>query len=216
MREELNSIVSAEFPLIPVLWKGTPVFIRVRELSQVQLYACGDFSLIELEKDRQPFTWKKWLSYTKPRYTLLKMALVSPTYEEIMGLIGKGGMVEQTEKEFTALGPIIAEMKRGPAKQELEELRDSLLCLFHFLFPDDFISSVITYATATNRTDIKKIFGEEGKRMLLRAAILAENGHDNPSDHLDGVFTAFNRDDINANAWRLLIEEKEAHKEHKK
>ena len=48
--------------------------------------------------------------------------------------------------------------------------------------------------------------------MLLEAAILAERGHNNPADHIHGIFTDFMKDDINKRAWILLTEEREKNK----
>ena len=42
--------------------------------------------------------------------------------------------------------------------------------------------------------------------MLLEAAILATNGKDNPADHLTGVYTDIQRDDINKCAWIVYSE----------
>jgi len=44
---------------------------------------------------------------------------------------------------------------------------------------------------------------------LIEAAILAERGHDNPANHLNGNFTDFMKDDINKRAWLLLEDERE-------
>ena len=52
--------------------------------------------------------------------------------------------------------------------------------------------------------------------MLLDAAILATNGHNNPADHLKGIFTHFNEDDINRRAWGIYAEWKKENTPKKK
>lgn len=208
MSESLKQIEQAEFPLIPAFWKGTPVLVKVRELSQVQIYSCGQFSLIDLEKSQSAFTWKRWIEFSKQKYEILKASLVSPSYKELFEVIGRGPMIEQAEKDFNEISAIIEGIPRGPKRQRLEEYRDSLLCRFRFILPDDFIASVVSYALSEHKSDIKKVTRE----MLLTAAILAENGHDNPSDHLDGMFTPFNKDDINLRAHEIMKEARKAKK----
>lgn len=200
----LDQIEQAEFPLIPANWKGTPVLVKVRELSQVQIYSCGQFSLIDLEKTQSAFTWKRWVEFSKQKYEILKASMVSPSYKEVFDLVGRGPMIEQAEKDFREIAAIIESLPRGPKRQRLEEYRDSLLCRFRFVLPEDFIASIVGYALSEHKSDIKKVTRE----MLLTAAILAENGHDNPADHLDGMFTPFNRDDINLRAAEILREER--------
>lgn len=205
----LRQIENAEFEFIPAMWKGTPVLIKARVLSQVQTYACGNFSLIDLKGPAPtPFLWRKWAEFSRQKYEIVKASLQSPTYEQIFELIGKGPMVEHAEAEFKEISALIETLPRGPARQKLENHRDSLLCKFRFLLPDDFIGSIITYALAEEGSDIKKIYGDAGREMLLTAAILAENGHDNPADHIDGAFTPFMMDDINGRAWEILKEER--------
>jgi hypothetical protein len=40
----------------------------------------------------------------------------------------------------------------------------------------------------------------------LEAAILAENGKDNPSDHISGIFTDHNKSDIDKHAWSVYAD----------
>jgi hypothetical protein len=207
IRSALDVIHDAEYPLIPACWKGTPVLVRVRELSQVQLMACGNFSMINLgELGEGPFVWKKWTAYAEQNYRILKACLVAPSYEEVFELVGKGAAVKEAEARFRELDDLIGQLPRGPMRQGFERERDTTRCMFDLMLPEDFIGPIVSYAVGVHKSDIKKITRD----MLLDAAVLAERGHDNPSDHIEGVFTAFNRDDINRRAWAVLVEEQEA------
>jgi hypothetical protein len=77
-----------------------------------------------------------------------------------------------------------------------------------FLLPDDFMATITAWAMGVDRTDIKKITRD----ILLEAALLAKNGGDNPSDHITGTFTDFQREDINKNAWIIYNEYQEEKK----
>ena len=51
----LDQFEAAEYSLICAHWKGSPCIVKVRELSDVQIQACGNFSLIETDK----YKWSK-------------------------------------------------------------------------------------------------------------------------------------------------------------
>jgi hypothetical protein len=81
-----------------------------------------------------------------------------------------------------------------------------------YLLPEDFTAFIASYALGIDKGDIKKV----SEKMLLEAAALAEKGHDNPADHLDGIWPevqkGFYLDDINKRAWQILQEYRDKHK----
>lgn len=205
------AFVTAEYSLISALWKGIEVVVKVRNLSPVQFRACGDVSFINL-MDGVPehFSWKKWVQYAETNYRILRAALVEPTYDELMATVNRGTMVADAEARFKEINAQIKDMPRGPARQELENLRDATRCMYDLVFPDDFVSSIVLYQGAPPGSDIRKVVGERGREMLLEAAILAERGHDNPHDHMLGNFTPFNLIDIDKQAWLVLADHRES------
>ena len=56
-----------------------------------------------------------------------------------------------------------------------------------------------------DNTDIKRVTED----MLLKAAMLAERGNDNPSDHMNGIFTDLQKQDIDTYGWILLNKHRE-------
>ena len=200
-----EALKDIEYPLVAMPWKGDLVLVRARRLSQIQIMSCGSFSLIDFDKGQKPFTFVKWAEFAKTRYQIMKESLVSPTYREIFDIIHRGDLVESSEREFRELGVLIESLPRGPKRQELEEQHAALLCHFRYIFPEDFIAALISYALSQDVSDIAKVTRE----MLLTAAILAKEGGDNPADHIKGCFTDFNREDINLRAMQVLSEEKE-------
>ncbi len=202
----IDGILDAEFSVITAAWKGTPVLVTVRELSSVQLMACGNFSMIDLgELKASKFDWGRWVEYSEVNYRIMRASLVRPAYDDIVEAIGTGPMVDNARAEIERIQALIFDLPRGPKRQAYERELNSLRCMVDLIFPDDFISAVVAYATWTAKSDIKLITRE----MLLSLAVLAEHGHDNPADHIDGMFTKFNREDINRRAKSVLIEERE-------
>ena len=199
----LEVIESAETHLLTALWKGSPCVIKVRTLSDVQIQSLGNFSLIETEEyrwSRAPgkiTTWGERLSYLDMVVKICKAALVSPTYDEIFGIIGKASFNAEVKAQIERMNKMLAGMLEGPAKQELEEKRDSLIVAWDVILPADFRSAIVHDVLAVDRTDIKKVTED----MLYGAAILAARGHKAPHEYISGVFSAFNVRDIDCQAW---------------
>lgn len=206
---DFKSIVE---PLILVPFFGEPVPVKVRELTQAQIYACGgdEFSLIETEDDVQQLktSLKAQVKYSDIMSKITKKALISPTYDEIMEQIVHTNEHKEIEEEIHHISARISQMPHGKARTELENMLNEKRVWFDLILPEDFISTITSYALGTTKSDIKDVT----KKALLRAAILAKNGNDNPADHLNGNFTAFNNDDINARAWDIFYKEQKRKK----
>lgn len=208
----LDAIKAAEFSLVALQWKGKTVFCRLRELSQIQIMSCGQFSLIETdewkrEAEKQQFDWKRYIEYADTNVKLCKLALVVPTYDEIFDLVGKQGFWQEAMHRFEEINKKIRDMPRGPFRKELEQYRDSLRVSYDLLLPDDFMRGVVDYTLGISKSDIKKVTTE----LLLNAAILAEKGHKAPHDYITpgGQFTEFNKTDIDATALMVYHQWKE-------
>ena len=80
------------------------VFVKVRELSDIQIQAIGDISLIEIDAPSRKFEWRKYEKFAELQNKIVRASLVSPTYNEILGMIGKGSfqfrLVKQDTKRF--------------------------------------------------------------------------------------------------------------------
>ena len=181
---------------------GAVVPVMIRELTHGQILSCGDFSLIETFQDKvqaqtKKITMKEIIEYSERQHAIVKEALVSPTYEQILKAFEHDLKIKETKKKLEALKARVEDTPRGPKRADLEEEIASMRVWCEYVLPDDFIAFVVGYSLGIDKSDIKKVSEE----MLLNAAILAERGKDNPSDHLDGRFTAFMKDDINRRAW---------------
>lgn len=209
----LQDIEYAAFPILIAPFHGSPVSVKLRELTQAQILACGNFSLIETLEDKvmrkhKKINIKDMIGYAERNHSIVKAALICPTYEQIFKIIGCIPGRNKKKKQLLELEQKITQMKPGPKRTELQNKIDALRIWYDLILPDDFISFVVGYSLGINKSDIKKVSEE----MLLNAALLAERGHDNPVDHVDGIFTPFMKDDINCRAWNILDKFKKENK----
>jgi|GEM_PF-5833307 len=203
----LEQIVNADRQLLSAPWKGSPCMVMARELSDMEAAAIGNFSLIETDEYKwsQAQTKRKWsevLAYSEMQVKICKASLVSPTYDEIFKAVGKASFNSEVKEQIQHINKLLDEMKEGPARQELEEVRDSLVVAWEIILPQDFMSYVVAFALKLQKTDIKKVTED----MLYSAAVLAARGHKAPHEYIHGVFSQFNIDDIDANAWHIYDE----------
>jgi hypothetical protein len=182
-------------------FNGTPCPFIIKKLTYAQIRSCGEFSLIETVQDivdgKKKPSVKQMYAYAEMQHSLVKKALVSPSYDEIMSKSGIDEIRINAEKELEEIDLMIKELPLGPKRRDLEDRRDTIKMQIDFILPADFLSAVISYSLDIDSSDIKEVTEE----MLYEAAIRAKNGAGNPSDHLPGNFTEFNCVDINNRSW---------------
>jgi len=211
-RTPLDDFADAKYPVLTVPFYGTMVPVKLRELTQVQVRACGDFSLIKTFEDkvrsmsRAP-TMPEINAYASRYHQLARASLVAPTYDELLGLFENDKSVNDAQVKLDELQATLQDTPKGPARKALEEEIESLRVWCELLLPIDFLSTIMSYALGLDKSDIQDVTEEA----LLEAAMLADRGRDNPADHMDGRFTSFMRDDINRRAWMALHQWKETH-----
>ena len=204
-----EDLEAAQFPIVFIPFNGTPIAVKIRELTQAQILACGNFSLIETLEDKirkksKHIKIRDVIAYASRNHEIVKASLVSPTYDEIFEVVGVDPKIKEAKKKLLELKELLKQTKNDGKRKAIEEEIDSLRIWCEYILPDDFIAHVVSYALCIDKSDIKTV----SERMLLDAAILAERGHDNPADHIDGRFTPFMRDDINKRAWSLLAKKR--------
>lgn len=199
-KEKLKKL---QYPLAVVPFYGTTVFVMLKELNQAELRSCGDFSLIETKEDKlrtEAPTIIEMVEYTKLMARIAEVSLVKPTYKEIMTMYDEDARLKDFEKTLRDMKEESFLLPEGTEKTELEGRIARVEVWCYTVLPDDFLAAIASYALGMDKTDIKTIT----KDTLINIAILAERGHDNPADHVDGRFTPFMKDDINGRAWAEL------------
>ncbi len=203
---KLSSLYSNQVdPLIFIPYNEYPILLKLRKLNHLQIEACGKFSLIETFDDqirnaRGKMSIAKMVEYSELQHKILKAAMVHPTYEEFMAQSEEDSLRVEAEKEIDELEELICSMDESPKKKRLRTELNTLIMQTRFYLPADFISHILSYALSMNDTDIKLVTDE----ILLNAAIKAEKGNDNPSDHVHGNLDYFNLEDINERGWASL------------
>jgi hypothetical protein len=196
-----------------VPFHGIYVWVKIRELTLNQINNCGDISLIETFQDKirqKSLKRKDLIKYAETQHKIVKEALISPTYEEILDRIGKDKSIDDKKKICEELKDKLKSMQPGIRRSALEEEIDSLRIWIDLILPEDFISYICSYALQINKSEIKSI----SEKTLLDAAIIGEKYGKRPSEIVckDGIFTSFNELDIDKRAMFLLYEFKEKHK----
>lgn len=193
---------------------GTPVPVMLRELTQAQILACGNFSLIETltdkiakEKLKSNIDLIQILEYADRMHEVCKRSMVRPTYEEVMKIVTSRAP-EDAHSQLDAIREKIKEVPKGPERDELNRQYDEMRLWVDLMLPEDFTGAIVAYALGVDKSDIREL----SEDTLIQSAILAEHGHDNPADHIGGKFTPFMKDDINMRAWMLLHEERKKKK----
>lgn len=212
----------ARYPIIAAPFHGAAVLVKVRMLTQAQILSCGDFSLIEtfadsVAKREANLTTERLLQYAEKTHAIAQLALVAPTYDEILSFFGGDSKIAEARERLGELRKILEEVPEEEEtlgeRRELGERIDALTIWADLILPEDFLAFVTNHAIGIDRSGIKQVSEE----MLVDAAVLAEKGHDNPCDHLHGTWdelptAEFFHDDINKRAWLLLAEtRKEPH-----
>lgn len=203
------------YPAIFVPFKGTPVGVIAKKLTSTEIKSCGDFSLIETFQDQlineakqKKLSFKDMCAFAEIQYGVVKKSLINPTYDEIIKMIciREKIDIEKIKKELEEIEEKINELEfTDKNNKELKTLKDIFyqrkMQTYYFL-PDDFIGAVFYFAVDYENSDISLV----SEQMLYESAILAMKGHNNPSDHLTGAFTDFNKTDINKRAWAIYHE----------
>lgn len=203
--EAIKEIEYAQLPVLFAPFYGTPVPVIIRKLTKIQIKSCGEISLIEtladkIQKERDIKKLREAIKYAEMMHKLVEVALVSPTYEQIKNVVGdklnnqeiKNKLIE-LQKQSIVLKPTSAE------RIEIETEIQRLKIWIDLILPEDFLDYAVAYAIGINDTDIKKV----NEKILLDAAIMGKRHHRPPHEYVcgdGGIFSDFNKDDIDARA----------------
>jgi hypothetical protein len=208
---------SYAFPVLKAPFAGKELSIKAKKLNSAQMKASGNFSFIETFKDKiikkdKKITIKEICDSYEIQYKIIKQSLVWPTFDDLFLMFEsqQKDLIDSKRKEVSSILEDIHGVNNAAQRKELKDyaLREEMY--INFWLPDDFMAFVYCFATGYDESGIKDVSEE----MLLEAAILAQNGNDNPSDHISGDWeklpsAQFYKDDINKRAWIILNENRE-------
>ena len=200
-------------------WNGVNAMFKIFMLNATQLEACGNFSLINLEKkDGEKLTEEEQLDaileVKNAQENIFKLCLVSPSFNDIVAMYEATDTLKRINAEIAKKRAELDLMPAGEAKYADKKELDMYEMFKGFMFPDDFTEKLTEIIYQKNYSDILRV----SEKMLLSAALLAERGHNNPHEHISGKFTEYHKHDIDKHAWYLLNkyrEEQEVEKDSK-
>lgn len=198
----LEKIREGMFHWVAVPFNGVPVWCELRTLNATQVRSCGDFSNIVVNKAEE-FTRQQLIEIRNYQEKLIRLSLNRPTYDEIFKLVlNEDFVIQEKRNEIEELKKTDFSGLSATQRIELENRIADVELFLGFILPEDTFGFLTSWISGNDVSDIKKLTDDQ----FLEAAILAENGHDNPTDHIMGVFTDHNKTDIDRYAWHCLAE----------
>jgi hypothetical protein len=201
-KQTAKKIAEKNTSLIFVPWNGENIPVRVRELSDLQIQAIGQFSLIEMNAGPKCTSWESVASLAVMQNEITRAALVCPTYDEIFKIIGENDLTDRMRAKYLEIQKELIKLPRGPEKSALQNRAEALRLLFEAVLPNDFLAAVTGWVTGVERTDIKLVT----KDILLNAAILQRKYGGRASDYCTGNLSDFNKRDIDTQALIVFAE----------
>jgi hypothetical protein len=200
----LEVLRGAMFTWVQVPFAGVKVWCELRTLNATQMEACGSFSLIELNDEKEEKTPRSALiAMRNSQERLAREVLVRPSFEEIETMLLGADLVSVRKRaELEEIKKADLSSCTAAEKAEIERDIDRLELSLAFILPEDTMGFLTSWALGVDVSDIKKL----NHAALLDAAILAVNGHNDPHDHISGTFTDRDPKDIDKTAWFVYNE----------
>jgi len=205
----LQEMKESAYTQIAVPFQGNPVIITVRAMNEARIRACGAFGIFDFFKDKKEGDGPTELSDVELgdivdiQERVLKDALYSPTYEEIVEKVyGHDEHLKELREEAGKLEEKLLEAANSDNPADRMGLRDAkkrlktLKMSTGFLIPADFAAALTSWVLGVERTDISVVT----KSMLQQAGFLAKQNSTRASDYINGIFTDYQRTEIDSAA----------------
>lgn len=214
--EDFSKLIMPNTEIVVIApWNGKPVPVTIRMLDSVSLNSCGEFNTLaaynleEREMDEEEQKGFELLVKTKNIHeNILKLALVSPTFDEITELLMEKDYYKVSRQRLEKIKADIDELESMEQKRKLMNELELTEVSISFLLPEDFTTTIVEIELQKNATDLNKLT----KDTLLTAGFLGEKYNSRPSEYLEGSFTEKNKADIDITALTLVYEYREASK----
>jgi len=204
----LEKIRGALFPWIAVPFNGINIICQLRCPNATQIETCGDITNIidEEKRKNKNYTPDEIIQIRNYQEALCQWVLNQPTYDNVASLVGKEDFqISEKKKELELIKEKFEKNKNDLSEVQKAEIETQIRIIEHqlgYLLPDDTMAFLTRWAMGNDVSDIRKI----NREMFLRAAALAKTHGKAPSDYLSGVFTDYNKIEIDAYAANILDE----------
>ena len=214
----LEYIRASLFHWIAVPFNGQEIWCQLRCPNAIQLELCGNVSNIILEKQKDlkkgelpKYEDEEMIKIKNYQEEICKVVFNIPTFDNIASLVGiKDFVISEKRKELQQLKEKFEAHQKEMSETEKKTLHEQIRKIelhIGFILPDDTMAFITNWAMGNDISDIQKITKEQ----FLRAASLAKLHNKAPSDYLSGVFTDFNKHEIDTYAAMVLDEHMKAH-----
>jgi len=205
----IETIRGGLFHWVLVPFNGKDIWCQLRCPNATQIEQCGDMSNIQLKTDQDgkfKYDYDEIILIRNYQENLAKLCLNIPTFDNIATLVGANDFIisekrkelDQIEKYYEENKETMTETQKSTIDHQIKTLR----LMIGFILPDDTMAFLCSWAMGNDVSDIKKITREN----LLKAASIAKAHNKAPSDYLSGVFTDFNKQEIDTYAFSILDE----------
>ena len=202
----LEHIRGGLFHWIAVPFNGVDVWCELRCPNATQLQTCGDITNIIGENKPENYSLDNLIELQNYKENICRLVLNKPKYDEIATIVGREDFViSEKQKELVELEKRFEEHKDEMTETEKKILQtqiNTVNLIIGYILPEDTMNFLASWGMGNDVSDIKKI----NKQMFLRAASLAKVHNKAPSDYLAGVFTEYNKMEIDAHAVSVLDE----------
>lgn len=214
----LDSFKIAENPVMILPWEeertGSHVYCVLKRLTHIEIKSCGDFSLIQTERDKinqreqeADSSWHDASKFLTVQHDIAKLAMVSPTFEQVEAEafkykgVDKADVDNQLREIQSLFNQAIKSGKSSDIKEsiELKEKYARLEVEYKLILPNDFLVYVMNYALSKDISQINLV----NEDILHLAYLSAHRANNAPINHVHGIFTDFNQEDINLRAWQI-------------
>jgi hypothetical protein len=204
----IEQIRGALFHWIAVPFGGRDVFCKLRCPNATQIEQCGDMTnIVPKEEDGKPkYDYGEIIKIRNYQEELCRLVFVIPTFETIASAVGEEDFaMSDKRRELAEIKKRFAENSGAMSETEKAALETRIRTVelqLGFILPDDTMAFACNWAMGNDVSDIKRLSRES----LLRAASLAKAHGKAPTDYLSGVYTDFNKNEIDAYALGILDE----------
>ena len=202
----VEAIRGALFHWVAVPFNGRDVWCKLRCPNATQIEQCGDMTNIVPGEGDGKYDYEEIIKIRNYQEELCRLVFVIPTFETIASAVGeedfamsdKRHELAMIKKRFAENSGAMSETERAALETRIRTVELQL----GFILPDDTMAFACNWAMGNDVSDIKRL----SRDSLLRAASLAKAHGKAPTDYLSGVYTDFNRNEIDAYAFGILDE----------
>jgi hypothetical protein len=207
----LEKIRNRLFHWCAVPFNKVDVWCQLRCPNATQIEQCGEMSNITLDQNEKDYEYNYLIKIRNYQEALCKLVFNNPTFNNIVKMLGdydfaiseKRNELERIKKQYEEEKGRLSGIERETIELKIRTINLEI----GFILPDDTMSFIVNWAMGNDVSDIKRITKEN----FLHAASLAKIHGKAPTDYLSGVFTDYNKIEIDTYAIHVLEEHIKEH-----